>query len=558
VTALRSILEVSDVAKVGAVIVGCGALVLGSTLTVPPVGATAATSSSPTLGCAPRSDTVAPQVVGLRLNPRAVAVRYGSATVRVSARVVDTMAGSAGQAVPGSGARRVHIVVEGERYALEETSLRLVSGSAQDGVWRGRLTIAKNEDPSTWDVAQVTAVDVAGNAAVYPGFGGTKATSPNDTKIQPHWDDSFTVSGHRRPERRVLLAAFRMTPRAVDTVHAPAHVTVSVRLSGPIEPRHTVGVVFDSPHSTIEFSSWLHHRTGRHYTARVRVPRWVGDGEFHPSVFANYFWDSFDSGIVHGEKPRESLQVISQRDATSPKLVGLTVTPTAIDTSRHRERIHVSASLLDSESGVASGGYFLLHGRGGSTVIDLHKRHGNRWSGSAWVPRCVGTSTWRIQGSDFADRAGNFRDYSSRQLRSAGLPGTVHVTSRSGDLTPPRVTNDQGPVTAGHIALHFSESVRGVTSSDLSVYSVGDRGFGDYANPLPIQSLSCANAGQPVDCAHGPVRSARFSVPTVASNRRYDVFANQHSSVPQLTDLVGNSMDWSLSVAHFDETEPVN
>jgi hypothetical protein len=330
-----------------------------------------------------------------------------------------------------------------------------------------------------------------------------------------------------------------------------------VRLSGPIEPRHTVGVAFDRPRSTIEFSSWLHHQTGHRYTATVRVPRWVGDGTFHPSVFADYFWDSFDSRTVRGAKVRQSLAVTSEQDATSPKLVGLAVTPTTIDTSQQRERIHVSASLLDSGSGVASGGYFFLHGPGGSTVIDLHKRHGSRWSGSAWVPRCVGSSTWRIQGNDFTDHAGNFRDYSSSQLRAAGLPSTIHVTSRTGDLTPPQVTNDQGPVTAGHIALHFSEGVRGVSSADLSVYSVGDRGFGDYANPLPIHSLSCANAGQPVDCATGPVRSARFTVPTVGLNRRYDVFANQRSAVPQLTDVAGNPMDWSLSVADFDETEPV-
>jgi hypothetical protein len=193
------------------VIASRGALVLGSTLTVSAVGATAATTSSPTLRCGPGADTVAPQVVRLRLNPRAMAVRHGAATVHVSARVVDTMAGSAGTAVPGSGTRRVHIVVEGERYALEETSLRLASGSPQDGVWRGKLTIGKNEDPSTWDVAQVTAVDVAGNDVVYPGFGGTKATSPNDAIIQPHWDPSITVSGHRRTERRVELARLHMS-----------------------------------------------------------------------------------------------------------------------------------------------------------------------------------------------------------------------------------------------------------------------------------------------------------------------------------------------------------
>jgi hypothetical protein len=547
-----------DVARVAALLVGCAALALGSVVTVPSVGATASSRFWRTSDCAPGADTVAPQVIALHLNPRSVSVRRGAATVHVSARVVDTMASSNGHAVPGTGARRVHIVVEGGRYALEQAALRLASGSAQDGVWRGKFTIGRNEDPSTWDVAQVSAVDAAGNGVVYPSFGGTKPTSPNDAIVQPHWAHSFTVSGHRRPERRVRLAAFSMTSRTVDTVHTSARVTVSVRLKGPIEPRHTVSVGFDRPHSTVEFSSWLHHRTGEHYAATVRVPRWVGNGHFHPWVDANYFWDSYDSRTVRGVKPRQSLNVTSRRDVTGPKLVGLTVTPTTIDTSRHRERIRIAASIVDTQSGLVSGGYFALEGRTGSAVVTLHKGHGDHWSGRAWVPRCVGSSTWRIEGDDFVDRAGNYRDYSSRQLQSDGFPSSVGVASRSGDLSPPGVTNDEDPVTAGHITLHFSENVRGVTGSDLSVYSVGDRGFGDYANPLPIHSLRCTEAGQPVDCTQGPVRSARFTVPTVGPNRRYEVYANQHSAVPQLTDLAGNPMDWSLWVAHFYETSPRN
>jgi hypothetical protein len=154
-------------ARIAALVLVCGALVLGSALTVAQVGATTP-SVVPTTNCGPGPDTVPPQVIALRLNPDKVSVSQHSATVDVVAHAVDTMASQGGQAVPGSGVRQLQISLEGDRYAVEDADLHLSSGSAQNGVWRGRITIGRNEDASTWDVDQVIAVDAAGNSVVYP------------------------------------------------------------------------------------------------------------------------------------------------------------------------------------------------------------------------------------------------------------------------------------------------------------------------------------------------------------------------------------------------------
>jgi hypothetical protein len=313
-------------------------------------------------------------------------------------------------------------------------------------------------------------------------------------------------------------------------------------------------VSFDSPGSSAVFGASLRHRKGERYTARVTVPRWIGSGTFRPSIDANYFWDSFDGRTVHGRRITARLHVTAAHDTTAPRLTAVSLTPQHFDTTGSRERVTVTASLRDVQSGVAHGAAFVLQApRGGPVVIlDLH-RQGSVWVGSAWVPRCVGSATWQVSVEDLTDHADNFRDYSTHQLHAAGFPDSVTVTSDSGDSSPPQVTNDSGPVSAGTIPLHFSEAVRTVTSSDLSVYRVGDRGSGDFAHPLPITSITCSGPSGPASCSGsaGDVRSARLTVSGMQPNRSYEVWANQGSVVPQLTDVAGNPMDWSLFVADY-------
>jgi hypothetical protein len=532
---------------------GCVALAAGSLLTLPSAGAVAPLAAA--ANCGPPADTVAPRVISLHLSPHTVSVQRRATVVHVTAHVTDTMAGADGTAVPGSGARKVGVDLFGARYALEEGALHLASGTPQDGIWRGRVRIHKHEDASTWDVGAVTAKDVAGNETNYSGLAGSRASEPNDITIQAGWDKSFVVHGTPRHETRVHLKSFSVHPSIVDATRAPTHLTVSARIGGPMEPRRTLSVGFDRPGSSGEFGAWLRHRKGELYTARVTVPRWIGSGVFRPSIDANYFWDSFDGRTVHGRRITARVHVTAADDTTAPTLTAVSLTPQQVDTTARRERVTVTASLQDAQSGVAPGSAFVLQAaRGGQVVVlDLH-RQGSVWVGRAWVPRCVGSATWHVSVEDLTDHADNFRDYSSQQLSAAGFPDSVAVTSNPGDSSAPRITNDSGPVSAGTIPLHFSEAVRNVTTSDLSVYRVGGRGSGDFAHPLPIESVTCSDSAGPVSCSGsaGDVRSAHLTVSGMQPNQLYEVWANQGSVVPQLTDRADNPMDWTLFVANYD------
>jgi hypothetical protein len=533
---------------------GCAALAAGSLLTVPSEGAGAVAPLAAAMNCGAPADTVAPRIVSLHVSPSTVSVQRHSAVVHVTAHVTDTMAGADGTAVPGSGARKVGVDLFGARYALEEGALHLASGTPQDGIWRGRVRIHKHEDASTWDVGEVSAKDVAGNEADYSGIAGTRPSEPNDVTIQPGWDTTIVVHGTPRPETRVHLESFSVHPLAVDATRAPAHLTVSARIRGPVEPPRTLSVSFDRPRTSGAFAAWLRHRKGDRYTARVTVPRWIGSGTFRPSIDANYFWDSFDGRVVKGRRITARVHVTAGNDTTAPRLTALSLSPHHVDTTGSPERITVRASLQDAESGVASGGYFVLQSSGGrhDVLLNLH-RHRSTWVGSALVPRCVGSATWHLSADSLSDRTDNFRDYSSRQLRAAGFPDSVAVVSDSGDTSAPVIANDGEPVSDGLIPLDFSEPVRNVTMSNLSVYQVNGRGSGDFAHPLMIQSVTCSDGSGPVDCSGsgGPVRSAQLAVAGMRPNRSYEVWANQDSVVPQVTDRAGNPMDWSLFVAHY-------
>jgi hypothetical protein len=545
-------------ARARSVVIGCAALLLTSLLTSTPVGA-APPRGELTKNCTTPADTVPPTVTSLHLSPRTVSVRQGPAVIHVTAHVNDTMSSATGTDVPGSGVRKVTVDLWGQRYALEFGNLHLASGTADNGVWRGRVDIAEGEDPSTWYVGNVEAVDAAGNTRYYGGDGGTRPIEPDDTSLQPGWDTTFVVQGAPRPETLARLASLTVHPRVINTTTTASRMSVTAHIRGPIEPPRTLAVAFLQSRSDIELGAWLTHRHGNVYSATVTIPRWLGTHRFRSTVYANYFWDDYDSRIVRGNAVRPTIHVTSELDASAPRLDALTVTPHRIDTTQQRQRITVTASITDAQSGVAN-----VPGLDDGEVIDLQGSHfgdygevnlhrsGNRWIGSGWIQRCAGSSTWRLS-AEVTDRAGNFRDYSSSQLAADGFPSSVVVTSKSpGDVLAPTVTNDEGPTHGDVIPLHFSEDVRNVTPADLSVYKTG-MNSGDYAHPLAIKSVTCSGPDGNVACsgAAGPIRSARVTVPGIQSGKQYEVWANQGAVVPQLTDLAGNPLNWEGYAASF-------
>jgi hypothetical protein len=164
--------------------------------------------------------------------------------------------------------------------------------------------------------------------------------------------------------------------------------------------------------------------------------------------------------------------------------------------------------------------------------------------------RCELSGSWRID-AVVTDRAGNSADYPSSKLIAAGLPGSLSVTSDPGDVVAPSVQNATASAAAHTITLDFSEGVKNVSPSTLSVFAT-QPALTRYEHPLQIAAISCSN-GTPgaigCDGSEGMVTAATLSVPSLVEGQSYRLWANLNAVISQLTDAAGNPVTWNVSAA---------
>jgi hypothetical protein len=231
----------------------------------------------------------------------------------------------------------------------------------------------------------------------------------------------------------------------------------------------------------------------------------------------------------------------------------LSITPSPVDTTSGSQQVTVTATAHDAKSGVgrAQVELFNRHGgeqEGGFLTVNL-KPQGSALVGQATFRECVPGGSWDIR-MFVLDRAGNFATYSAKKLAAMGLPGHVAVTSTPGDSIEPSVTD--GTASAAHhmITLDFSEGVKNVTGSTLTVFAEKPAAT-RFHSPLTVSGITCFNGTGAVSCtgSGGLATSAELDVPDVAAGQKYEVFANLNSVTSQLTDGTGNPLHWSYPAA---------
>jgi hypothetical protein len=231
----------------------------------------------------------------------------------------------------------------------------------------------------------------------------------------------------------------------------------------------------------------------------------------------------------------------------------LRVTPSSVDTTSGSQLVTVTARAKDTQSGVALVRAEIVapHGRGvhGSDLIVRMVRNGNVWTGQAKIRECVPGGAWRVSVA-LVDHADNVAFFSAKKLLAAGLPGQLSVTSHPGDSQPPTVKSATASAAGHMITLDFSEGVKNVTDSTLNVFALAPASA-RFRTPLAISNVVCSDGTGVVDCSGsgGLVTSAVLTVPDVAAGQDYQVWANQGSVASQLTDHVGNPLDWSSQAA---------
>jgi hypothetical protein len=304
----------------------------------------------------------------------------------------------------------------------------------------------------------------------------------------------------------------------------------------------------------------LTRTTGDHWKGSRLIPRWVGTGPARARLFATYGPHVSPSLVKYGRSAftrlhlHPVLRTTSGRDATYPVLKALSLSHTTVDTTSGAQQVTVTAAVTDKGSGVAT---VTTHfdalqadedDLGGALDVTLH-RHGSQWTGQALFRECIPSGTWAVSLDTF-DNAGNGFRYGSEVIHRAGLPAQLSVTSQPVDRTPPAIPGHTASSAAHTVTLGFTEGVRNVTASTLRLYAA-EPADSAYQSPLAIASIVCSNGTTVVDCTGSGVTSAQLAVPDLAEGQTYQVWANVNSVTSQLTDDVGNPLDWGRAAALF-------
>jgi hypothetical protein len=533
---------------------GSAACVIALAALTPVVSVAGPAAASANL-CHPRADTVAPQITNVTFSTASVDVSNGPATITVTANAVDTSATG-----PGSGIRRMNVFVSGPRGGLG-TSLTLSSGTADNGVWTGTLTVPVTAASGSWTLRQAFAEDRAHNEQDYDSF-SAHAQSPTDIRLQAGWDQSFTVTGTAPPppptKTAGRLTGFTMSPLAVNTTHAAKKVHLTATFSGRQPVRASVYLASQARGGRF-FKGVPLKPVGNHvWRGHFIVTRWVGDGKAQAQLDAQYAANVRPrSRYVSSEQLAarhfpSTVTITSDVDATKPVLQTLAISPGSVDTTGGPIPVTVTATASDTQSGVGRMNISIFSSRenapGGFVNVALTKQ-GSEWVGHGTFRECVPSGSWRVD-ANLSDNAGNFANYRSKDLVAAGLPGRVAVTSTKGDVVPPNVNNATASAAQHQITLDFSEGVKNVTNATLDVFALKPASL-RYQHTLPISAITCSNGATNVDCSGsgGLVTSAELSVPAIAAGRTYQLWSNIDSITSQLTDGTGNPLFWGYQVA---------
>lgn len=509
------------------------------------LGATQAPASL----CGPPADTVPPQVTSLSFSKTTVNLNSASRTVTITAHATD----SSGHGVASSVK---HLLVYGFR-GTSALAMKRTTGTAADGTWTGTLTISKYGKPGTRRLNYVRVIDGAGNRNDY--FNSVSVTSPNAVQLQSDWPATITVTGTpaKRPPRPTSgrLSAFSFSPTTVNTTKKTKILHVTAKVSGR-QPKR-IEVSFNSPNHRRHLTDVvITKHSGRTWTGHVRIDRGIGTRPFEPSISLDFGPGLRPIGRVYSPTQIESrffhhrLHVISTRYVKSrATLKDLRITPQSIDTTTGAKQVTVKATLVDAKANI-KGAYAVFapvnnkSGDYASVGATLKYTSHHVWKGSATFAECVPSGTWDL--GVYAYTPNRSVTHFAKPSRN-GLPDSIQVTSTPGDIDPPTVTDSSASSAAETVSLTFSEGVKNVTSSDLSVYALTPPGSA-YQNSETIGGIVCMNGASIVDCSGsgGLVTKAVLSVPSLSGHAGVEcaVWANQHGVSTQLTDGVGNPMDW--------------
>ena len=464
------------------------------------LGAAACAALLVVAGPALADDVTPPAVLAFSMAPAHVNTESGAQTVTVTATASD------GQ----TGVREVtwQLSLPGSSQPCRIASLSRISGDLFTGTWSGQLTLPKGSQGGTW-LARLNATDVVGNAVfltpedLTQRFGAGAAQIVNDAI-------DFDAAAPR-------VTALTLTPATVNTETADQVVTVSASLSddfaGIVDAQlflHPLAATHPS------FGCGLQRVSGDElsgaYQGTITLPAGSRGGEWVASLSLQ---DGAENTVMLYPGDLESLLGASSMrvtneatvfDATPPRVVAYSVTPSEVDASAGARTLAVSITVADDGSGVAglSGILQPLIGMQ-EAPFSLQRVSGDdhlcTYEGTALILQGAKEGVWTPTLS-VEDSIGNWAFVRSPELAAAvpGAPG-LFVTNTA---TARQVTIDRAwTLRAESVAVSFPEGTV-VTRTDEGEFAF----YRMTATPFAIEDdLPAAGLGAQ------PVATLRFGIP---------------------------------------------
>ncbi len=417
-----------------------------------------------------------------------------------------------------------------QRFSM--ATLKLVAGTGKNGTWRGRADIPRWTNPGTWKVTEVDLGDSAGGYTSYDPYGH------GDRPWSSTWSKSFVVAA--TPDRTPpTVASVHLSKTSLDTRTGAAKLRITVHAtdaaSGVLSRIDATASVsagsqaFSAGGSLKRVSGDSRDGT---YVGTITIPRFVGLGHHRWLLGLDLADHSENDRSVQWWNLRKahqpySFQVISRTDTTKPRLTSLTVTPAAIDARTADKKVSITMQGTDIGSGVSgewvsftspSGYVAATSFEGEQTTPDAH----GRLSAKAVVPQCSEPGVWRLE-VGIIDKAGNFTDYSWKQLKALGLP--YKITVQALDVQEPAGHVHSAVPHAGPITVTFTEptlwkgSTVPITVYDTTSYEAVDGTW--VCTTTGGATVGCnANGANVVEAEFTP--NAAF-----VSGRKYEVLASR-------------------------------
>jgi hypothetical protein len=310
------------------------------------------------------------------------------------------------------------------------------------------------------------------------------------------------------------LVSFNM-PSAINTTGGPQPVTVTMRLTDDFAGVFGVSAELRSPSGNQTFFVVFQRVSGTVLDGVWQGAMATPDGNFPPftesgtwTVSTVRLSDAVSNRVVHTTATLEalgfavSLEVTSIPDVNPPQVVGLRVTPSAIDVSAGAQDVNVQVDLTDMPAGVRGVSFLIrspsagqIYQRFESQLVSGTAQSGT-WQpaiGAFRIPRLSESGTWTVDLS-LSDTVSNNGSVSASQLRASGFSPDLTVTSVPSDTTPPQLV----AFSFSPVVIDTSASARGVqvtfsVTDDLSGVPF-ERGDGNLYSPVRFLSPSGAQS----------------------------------------------------------------